>query len=101
MIERKDENGMNFPVMLLLLMLSNIPFGKGEQQKQNESEVGQMTMEEAKEKLLDKIDTLLEGADAEDVRKLAEAYSMLNKDVLLEQLAKNGVLGGATKDDKQ
>lgn len=87
--------------MLLLLMLFMIldwgsPIGIEEQNIiTNESEVKKMTMEEVKEKLLDKIDELLTGANAEDVKKLSEAYSLLQKDKLLEQLAENrGLFGG-------
>lgn len=55
----------------------------------NESEVKTMTMEELKQKLLEKIDSMLEGADAEDVRKLSEAYSLLHRDALMEKLTEN------------
>lgn len=55
----------------------------------NESEVEKMTMDEVKEKLLDKIDELLTGANAEDVKKLSEAYSLLQNDALLEKLTEN------------
>lgn len=60
-----------------------------------------MTMDEVKAKLLDKIDEMLAEADADDVRKLSEAYSSLRRDELLEQIANgrdsffNGVAGNA------
>ena len=60
-----------------------------------------MTMDEVKEKLLEKIDEMLAEADADDVRKLSEAYSLLRKDELLEQISNghgsflNGVAGSA------
>jgi len=62
----------------------------------NESEVKTMTMEELKQKLLDKIDSMLESADAEDLRKLSEAYSLLRKDEVLAKMAENnfGAFGG-------
>ena len=64
-------------------------------------------MEEIKGKLLDKIDSLLENADAEDVRKLSEAYADLNRDSLMAQIAKNNSFGvcnceaGTTKEEKK
>lgn len=55
----------------------------------NESEVKTMTMDELKQKLLDKIDSMLEAADAENLRKLSEAYSLLHKDALMEKMTES------------
>lgn len=95
-----------FFLMLCLMQLDHLPWteddscGSGEI---IESEVKKMTMDEVKEKLLDKIDGMLAEADADDVRKLSEAYSLLRKDELLEQIAHgngsffNGVAGPAAR----
>lgn len=85
---------MELLLVILFMLAGQIypdNFDRNDEQKQlnnnNKNEVSDMTIEEVKDKLLEKIDSMLENASVDDVKKLSEAYTNLNRDILLEKMA--------------